>query len=83
MWITNSPCSDCAQRLIKHFKSCHTKPDISIGKIYQQQKEKDDEGLQDLMKEGFNIKVWESFQKDPQTEREIRNYLFGLGKKRM
>ena len=83
LWIANSPCYNCAQRLIKHFKSCHTKPKIFIGKIYQQQKEKDDEGLQDLMKEGFNIEVWESFQQDPQTVREIRNYLFGLGKKRM
>ena len=83
LWITNSPCSDCAQHLIAHFQSCHTKPDIFIGKIYQQQKEKDDEGLQDLKKEGFNIKVWKSFPHDPQTEREISNYLFGLGKKKM
>ena len=81
LWITNSPCSDCAQCLITHFKSCHTKPDIFIGKIYQQKK--DDEGLQDLMKEGFNLNVWESFQQDPQTERKIRNYQFDLSKKRM
>ena len=86
LWITNSPCYNCAQHLIKHFESYHTKPDtlcIFIGNIYRQQKEKDDEGLQDLMKEGFNIDVWESFQQDPQIVREIRNYLFGLGKKRM
>ena len=65
LWITNSPCYNCAQHLIKHFKSCHPKPDIFIGNIYQQEKEKmkkNDEGLQDLMKEGFKIQVWESFQ---------------------
>lgn len=83
LWITNSPCYNCAQHLITHFKSRHTKPDIFIGKIYQQQKKEDDEGLQDLMKEGFNIDVWESFQQDPQTVREIRKYLFDLSKKRM
>ena len=81
LWITNSPCSDCAQRLITHFKSCHTKPDIFIGKIYQQEKEKNDEGLLDLMKEGFNIEVWESFQQDPKIVREIKNHLIGLGQK--
>ena len=75
LWITNSPCYNCAQRLITHFKSCHTKPDIFIGKIYQQQKKEDDEGLQDLMKEGFNIQVWESFQQDPQI---TRNFLLQL-----
>ena len=68
---------------MKYFKSCHTKPDIFIGKIYQQQKKKDDEGLQDLMNEGFNIKVWKSFQPDLQTEQKLRNYLFDLSKKRM
>ena len=85
LWITNSPCSDCAQCLMTYFKSCHTKPDIFIGKIYQQQKKHDGEGLQDLMKEGFKIQVWESFQQDRQTVREIRNYLLHvrLSKKRM
>ena len=84
LWITNSPCYNCAQHLIQHFKSCHTKPDIFIGKIYQQEKEKmkrNDEGLQDLMKEGFNIQVWESFQQDPQIVLITRNHLLGLSQK--
>ena len=41
LWITNSPCYNCAQHLITHFKSCHTKPNILID---QQQKKEDDEG---------------------------------------
>ena len=75
LWITNSPCYNCAQRLIKHFKSCRTKPDIFIGNIYQQEKEKNDEGLQDLKKENFKIQVWESFQQDPKIVREIKKHL--------
>ena len=81
LWITNSPCYNCAQRLIKHFKSCRTKPDIFIGNIYQQEKEKNDEGLLDLMKEGFKIQVWESFQQDPKIVREIKNHLLYLSQK--
>ena len=84
LWITNSPCYNCAQHLIKHFKSCRKKPDIFIGNIYQQEKEKmkkNDEGLQDLMKEGFKIQVWESFQQDPQIVLITRNHLLGLSQK--
>lgn len=84
LWITNSPCYNCAQHLIKHFKSCCKKPDIFIGKIYQQEKEKmkkNDEGLQDLMKERFEIQVWESFQQDPQIVHVTRNHLLGLSQK--
>ena len=81
LWITNSPCYNCAQHLITHFKSCDTKPNIFIGKIYQQEKEKNDEGLLDLMKEGFNIQVWESFQQDPKIVRETKNHLIDLSQK--
>ena len=84
LWITNSPCYNCAQHLIKHFKSCRKKPDIFIGKIYQQEKEKmkkNDEGLQDLRKERFVIQVWESFQQDPQIVHVTRNHLLGLRQK--
>ena len=62
LWIKNSPCFRCAERLIKHFESCETKPEIFYGKIYQYHKKKNEKGLDDLRKEGFNIQPWESFQ---------------------
>ena len=77
--IKTSPCSNCAQHLIAYFKFCDIKPDIFIGKIYRQRIKGDDEGLQDLMKEGFNIQVWESFQQDPQnTYANPEKYLLRL-----
>ena len=76
VFIENSPCYNCAQHLITHFKSCHTKPDMFIGNIYQQQNKEDDKGLQDLMKECCDIQVWESFHQDLQI---TRNHLLCLG----
>ena len=79
LFIKNSPCSKCAQHLIAYFKFCDIKPDIFIGRIYRQGIKEDDEGLRDLMKEGFNIQVWESFQQYPQnTYANPEKYLLQL-----
>ena len=77
--VTKLPIKNSPQCLIAYFKFCDIKPDIFIGKMYRQGIKEDDEGLQDLIKEGFNIEVWESFQQDPQnTYANPEKYLLQL-----
>lgn len=59
MFIKNSPCSKCSRELIARFASYHKKPRIYVGRIYNLEDEEDRRGLKELLKEGFELKVWE------------------------
>ena len=58
LWIKNSPCADCSRALLEYFEN-HHKPTIYVGKIWRYD-DKNDCGLINLMKAGFEIKVWET-----------------------
>ena len=57
MWIKNSPCSYCSKELLNYFRG-YPKPTIYVGKIWRTGDMNDDNGLIDLMRNGFSIKVW-------------------------
>ena len=56
--IKNSPCYECSQRLINYYRYYSNKPTIWIGQIWHMNDYDDDNGLLNLMREGFTIKVW-------------------------
>ena len=56
--IKNSPCYKCSQRLINYYKYYSNKPTIWIGQICCMNDPDDDNGLLNLMREGFTITVW-------------------------
>ena len=55
LWLKDSPCRHCSERLITHFKY-NSKPKIFIGTIPS-----NTEGITALNKEGFKICSWETF----------------------
>ena len=60
IWIKNSPCAQCSQVLIQFFKNCRKKPIIYVGRIYRPDNQEDNEGLMNLVQQGFELKVWET-----------------------
>ena len=76
IWIKNSPCAQCSQVLIQFFNNCR-KPIIYVGRIYRPNNQEDREGLMNLVQQGFELKVWETFhtmKPDPDS-RETHDYL--------
>ena len=78
LWIKNSPCADCSRALIEYFNH-YRKPTIYVGRIWHLNDRNDDQGLINLMRAGFKIKVWETlhtkmYGSDPITT----NYLYKL-----
>ena len=70
IWIKNSPCRGCADKLIQHFDSKTNKPTLYIGKIWQGDKTANREGLDEMKAKGFHLKVWESkYNKDANSTR--------------
>lgn len=59
LWITNSPCAECSEKLITFFKNKVEKPTLYIGKIYKGDWDANRKKLIELVKNGFNIEVWE------------------------
>ena len=59
IWIKNSPCTSCSERLIAFFRNQRNKPTIYVGRIWQPYDENDRQGLVKLVQQGFSIEVWE------------------------
>ena len=59
IWIKNSPCASCSERLIAFFRNQRNKPTIYVGRIWQPYDENDRQGLVKLVQQGFSIEVWE------------------------
>ena len=79
LWIKNSPCANCSRALLEYFNHYH-KPTIYVGKIWQLNKRNDDQGLINLMKAGFKIRVWETLHAKlfPIPDLTAKNYLYKL-----
>ena len=78
LWIKNSPCADCSRALIEYFNH-YRKPTIYVGRIWHLNDRNDDQGLINLMRADFKIKVWKTlhtkmYGSDPITT----NYLYKL-----
>ena len=76
IWIKNSPCAQCSRVLIQFFNNCR-KPIIYVGRIYRPDNQEDHEGLMNLVQQGFELNVWETFhtmKHDPYS-RKTHNYL--------
>ena len=70
IWIKNSPCRGCADKLIQHFDSKIDKPTLYIGKIWEGDETANREGLKQMKAIGFRLKVWESkYNKDADSTR--------------
>ena len=70
IWIKNSPCRGCADKLIQHFDSKTNKPTLYIGKIWQGDETANREGLDKMKANGFRLEVWESeYNKDADSTR--------------
>ena len=70
IWIKNSPCRSCADKLIQHFASKIYKPTLYIGKIWQGDETANREGLDEMKANGFRLEVWESkYNKDADSTR--------------
>ena len=63
IWLTNSPCSNCAGKLIEKFKGCDRKPCIFVGHVYYEQnnEEKRKEKMREMINEGFTFSAWEKY----------------------
>lgn len=74
LWIKKSPCSSCSNRLLELYKFSR-KPTLYVGAISRPHHSDDDKGLSQLLKEGFDIKVWESLadEKDCDVNEYINN----------
>ena len=77
MRIKNSPCHNCSTELINHFRHRHQKPTIFVGRIWHPDDPSDREGLQQLLINGFDIRVWNKlhdkmYGSDTRTENYIR-----------
>ncbi len=88
IWLTNSPCSKCAEKLIDMFKDCHRKPRIFIGLVYHEQntekEEKRKEKTREMIDEGFTFSAWEKYCRNKAgqstldiTRRNIQDNLSG------
>lgn len=70
IWIKNSPCRSCADKLIQHFASKIYKPTLYIGKIWEGDETANREGLKQMKAKGFRLKVWKSeYNKDADSTR--------------
>ena len=77
MRIKNSPCHNCSTELINHFRHQCQKPTIFVGRIWRLYDPSDREGLQQLLINGFDIRVWQTlhnkmYGSDTSTENYIR-----------
>ena len=72
LWIENSPCAKCSRALLGYFKN-HHKPTIYVGQIWRPNNRNDDQGLINLMKAGFKIKVWGMFSMFGSTAKYLHN----------
>ncbi|XP_019854781.1 PREDICTED: uncharacterized protein LOC109583766 [Amphimedon queenslandica] len=57
--IKNSPCHECSEKLLKHFEDLNNKPTIHVGRIWHLYDSDDDNGIIELLKDEFDIIVWE------------------------
>ena len=76
IWIKNSPCSRCADKLIEHFSRESYKPIMYIGKIWTGEygnAYSNREGLRKMKRNGFELLVWEHDKN--KEEDETREYL--------
>ena len=80
LWIKNSPCDKCSRALLKYFNN-HPKPTIYVGQIWRFD-DKYDQGLINLMKAGFKIRVWETLHNMMYgSDTKTKNHLSKLWKK--
>ena len=71
IWIKNSPCRSCADKLIQHFASKTHKPTLYIGKIWEGNETANREGLKQMKANGFRLQVWKSkYNKDADSTRK-------------
>ena len=76
IYITNSPCQNCSNALRQHFAYSSSKPTILVGRIWHLNNEEDDEGLRQLLREGFNIEVWDELHERMYPNDSLtRNYI--------
>ena len=61
IWIKNSPCNQCAEKLIAFFKF-YSKPCIYVGRIY-----KENEKLKEMKEDKFTFRVWEKYCREAQN----------------
>ena len=80
IYIKNSPCSACAIKLITHFNKCQKKPTIFIGKISHLRDPNHKKGLQKLLKNGFEIQVWQTLHDLMFSTRMTEKYIQKLKK---
>lgn len=76
IWIKNSPCCWCADKLIEHFAHESNKPTVYIGKIWSGEygdAYSNKEGLRKMKRNGFELLVWEDHRN--KEEDETREYL--------
>ena len=82
IWIKNSPCANCSQKLLNCFKGIRKKPEILIGRIYRLDDKDDFKEMKNLYANGFEVRTWNEFlmhsdsDKQPeqtQTARYIRD----------
>lgn len=78
--IKNSPCCNCAKRLIKYFEDCQQRPTIYIGQIWRLHDSEDKEWLKAMLKKGFNVTVWDELHNKIYSENDstTKNYLEDL-----
>ena len=80
IYIKSSPCSACSTKLIAHFADCQQKPKIFIGKISHLRDPNHKKGLQQLLKNGFEIQVWQSLHDMMFSTKMTEKYIQGLKK---
>lgn len=75
LWIKNAPCAKCSRALLEYFES-HRKPTIYVGRIWRLDNENDKQGLINLIKAGFKIKIWEELHNMMyRSSTKTKNYL--------
>ena len=80
IYIKNSPCSACSAKLITHFSDCQLKPTIFIGKISHLRDPNHKKGIQQLLKNGFEIQVWQTLHDMMFSTKMTEKYIQGLKK---
>uniref|UniRef100_A0A1X7STY1 CMP/dCMP-type deaminase domain-containing protein n=1 Tax=Amphimedon queenslandica TaxID=400682 RepID=A0A1X7STY1_AMPQE len=76
IWIKNSPCCWCADKLIEHFSKKYNKPTVYIGKIWSGaygDADSNKEGLRKMKRNGFELLAWKHYKN--KDEYETREYL--------
>ena len=75
IWISNSPNRNEADQLIHVFEQYDDKPVIYIGRVYNYTSD-DRQGLKELVKAGFKLRVWENVSRKIQTGYDIHLGLY-------